>query len=268
MQVQSKHRIALALAICTIVGLVSIGASGQNRRRRRSRRHRPAATAPAGDASLTNPSEPTVVSTSDTSAGKNASSANSTGAGPQRVVDSDEAHMRRTITNLSGQVSQLTDKLTRMEEQQRALVDMERLSRAEQRAESLRAQLRGVEAQQGDLQARAEQVDYEIQPENIERALAPFGTTHPEDAREARRKQLESERGRIRAQLETLTASRTHLESDIATADAEVNRLRTRLDAAMAADAAQTPTTPADTTTNTSVPAPATNPPNSVPPNQ
>jgi len=71
-----------------------------------------------------------------------------------------------------------------MEEQQRSLVDIERLSRAEQRAETFRTQLRDVQAKETDLQAQLDQVDYALQPENIERVVGTFGTTHPEVARE------------------------------------------------------------------------------------
>ena len=109
------------------------------------------------------------------------------------------------------------------------------MTRAEQRAESLRAQLSDVQAKETQLQARADDIDYALQPANIERAVAMYGTTHPEEAREQRRKQLESEKTKVRAQLDTLIQSRTRLETSIAAADLEVDRLRQKLDAADAA---------------------------------
>ena len=138
--------------------------------------------------------------------------------------------MRQTIVTLSNQVTKLSEKLTQMEEQQRTLVDMERLTRAEQRAETLRAQLRDVQAKESDLQGQFEEVDYALKPENIERVVGTFGTTHPEEAREQRRRQLESQRTRIRAQLDQLAQSRVRLETAIATADTEVDLLRKRMD--------------------------------------
>ncbi len=52
--------------------------------------------------------------------------------------------MQQTINALSNQVNRLTDKLTQMQGNDRSLLDMERLTRAEQRSESLRSQqLRG-----------------------------------------------------------------------------------------------------------------------------
>jgi chromosome segregation ATPase len=144
--------------------------------------------------------------------------------------ESEQESMRRTVNRLSTQVNQLTDKLGQMEEQQRALVNLERLSRAEQRAENLRAQLRDVQAKEADLQARLEQLDYALQPENLDNALAGFGSTRPEQLREQRRRQLESERSRVRSQLDQLTNNRTRLESAIANADAEADKIRQLVD--------------------------------------
>jgi uncharacterized protein YlxW (UPF0749 family) len=94
----------------------------------------------------------------------------------------------------------------------------------------LRAQLRDVQAKQGDLQSKLEQIEYALKPESIDRVVAVYGTTHPEEARESRRRQLENERTRTQEQLNQLETGRVRLESAIATADAEVELLRRRLD--------------------------------------
>jgi chromosome segregation ATPase len=171
--------------------------------------------------------------------------------------------MRRTVNRLSKQVDQLSTKLSQIEGQQRALVDLERLSRAEQRAEAFRAQLRDVYAKEAELQARLEQIEYDIKPESIERSTAFYGTTRPDEARETRRRQLESERTRLQSQLNLMTTSRTRLESAIALADTEVERLRARLDAADQSGEPQkgdengtTPTTASDEATQAPRPAP------------
>jgi predicted nucleic acid-binding Zn-ribbon protein len=140
--------------------------------------------------------------------------------------------MKKTIRTLSTQVDKLNDKLTQMEESQRSLVDLERLSRAEARSAALRTELRDVQTKEADLEARAEDVDYALKPENIERATAGYGTTHPEEVREQRRKQLESEKQRLRKQLDQLAISHARLDEAIATSDAESDRLREKLKAA------------------------------------
>ncbi|MDX6384042.1 MAG: hypothetical protein QOK48_1615 [Blastocatellia bacterium] len=90
----------------------------------------------------------------------------------------------------------------------------------QERAANLRAQLADVQAKQTELQTRLQQIEEEIKPENIERSLAGIGSTHPEDLREQRRRQLDIERKGLQTQLDTLAASRARLESAIASADA------------------------------------------------
>jgi len=92
---------------------------------------------------------------------------------------------------------------------------------AQERAARLRAQLTDLQAQQADLQSRLAQLDEDIKPENIERSLAGIGSTHPEDLREARRRQLEIQRKGIQSQLDNLAATRVRLEAAIAAADAQ-----------------------------------------------
>jgi len=94
----------------------------------------------------------------------------------------------------------------------------------QERAARLRAQLADVQAQQTELQTRFSQVNEDLKPENIERSLAGVGSTHPEDLREARRRQLEIQRKGIQSQLDSLEATRARLETAITSADAESYR--------------------------------------------
>jgi hypothetical protein len=92
---------------------------------------------------------------------------------------------------------------------------------AAQTAENLRAQLLDVQAKEAALQEREQQLDEALRPENIERALAGIGSTRPEELRELRRRQLQSEKASVLAQLEQLAMSRARLETAIAAAAAE-----------------------------------------------
>jgi predicted nucleic acid-binding Zn-ribbon protein len=141
----------------------------------------------------------------------------------------DDADMQQTINKLSNQVDRLNDKLTQMQQNDRTLIDIERLTRAEQRAESLRAQQLDTESKLADAQSKLDQIEYQLRPENIERA-AGYGTVHPEEAREARARQLESEKSRVLSQVKILETSRTRLETSVSTADAEVDALRQRIE--------------------------------------
>ena len=91
--------------------------------------------------------------------------------------------------------------------------------RAADTAAKLRLQLIEVQTKEAEFRTRLEQLDEALKPENIERALAGIGSTHPEDLREHRRRQLTIEKNGVLAQLKTLEATRANLESAIATAD-------------------------------------------------
>ena len=203
-----------------LIGLFLVDSSAQ-RRRRKHRTRRPSAPR------ITNPAiyQPSPSDESSTNT-------NSSSEGIATPTNQNPDDMRQTIRTLSSQVDSLTNKINQMGESQHTLVDLERLSRAEQRSAALWAELRDVEAKQTELQARLDEVTYALKPENIERAVAGYGSTKPEEVREERRKQLENEKGRIEKQLSQLTANHTRLEQAIASADAEAESLRKRLDAA------------------------------------
>src|SRR5947207_9650824 len=99
-------------------------------------------------------------------------------------------------------------------------------SNAQERAANLRAQLIEAQARQAELQTRLQQLEEDLKPENIERSLAGVGSVHPEELREARRRQLEIGRRGVQSQLDVLAASRSRLETAIAAADAGSYRQR------------------------------------------
>src|ERR1051326_1836989 len=84
----------------------------------------------------------------------------------------------------------------------------------DQRVEALRAQLRDVTDKQAQLQAREQQLDEDLKPENIEHSLAGVGTTDATALRDQRRQQLERERASVEEQLQSLASSRSQLEAN------------------------------------------------------
>jgi hypothetical protein len=96
----------------------------------------------------------------------------------------------------------------------------QRPATAAESLEKLRAQLLEVQAKEQELRERAQQLEENLKPENIERSLAGVGSTRPEELREYRRRQLTNERDGVLAQLKLVETSRQRLEKAIA--DAEV----------------------------------------------
>jgi DNA repair exonuclease SbcCD ATPase subunit len=240
MQNRSIRYSAFLLAVLIAFSICAIEGDAQSRRRRRARRvTRPAVVRPVvtnpdiaapGSEQASGPDGERIISTAeDTPADTELTGETATPKKGKARTSSDQ-NMQRTINNLSNQVHRLNEKLTQMQENDRSLIDMERLTRAEQRAENLRAQQVDVESKLADLQSRLEQAEYSLKPENIERSAAGYGSTRPEEAREARRRALESERARLQSQIRILETSRARLEQSVATADAEVDLLRRRLE--------------------------------------
>jgi hypothetical protein len=92
---------------------------------------------------------------------------------------------------------------------------------AAQRAHELRMQLMDVQNREAELKARLEQLEFDLKPENIERHFSAVGSTRPEEQREARRRQLQTEKDLTVNQLEQLSVSRSRLETAIGEADAK-----------------------------------------------
>jgi hypothetical protein len=93
-------------------------------------------------------------------------------------------------------------------------------TRSQDVAANFRVQLSEVQVRQAEMQARDEQLEEDLKPENIENSLAGIGSTRPELLREQRRRQLEIARAHVRVQLDELDRRRTRLETAVAEADA------------------------------------------------
>lgn len=220
---------ALLLVSCC---LVEAEAQTKKKRTRRTTTKTAAPKPVITNPSIAPPSETTsgdvkIISTADAPA-EPAQSPDPT-ASPAKNTDPTQDDMQKTINNLSNQVNRLNDKLSDMNEDDRYHLDMERLTRAEQRAEQLRSQLMDTESKMADIEVKLEQIDYAIKPENIERATQGYGSVRPEDARDTRRRQLENERTRLRSQFKILETSKARLELASSTADNEVDLLRAKM---------------------------------------
>ena len=90
---------------------------------------------------------------------------------------------------------------------------------AAEAAQQLRNQLSQLNDREAEIKIRMQELDLELKPENIERYFAGYGSLHPEDLREARRKKLQIEKDRLLAQLNEIGQGRQQLEAAIVAAD-------------------------------------------------
>lgn len=244
----NRSRVSLLLAVFLV--LLCAGAAEAQRKRTTKR-----TVPPPTSTTDPNTGEVRIVSTADSDTDPATNTAPRTGR--TRTTNNTEPQTDpapTTISGLSRQVNSLSQRIKQMEASQRALVDLERLTRAEARADSLRIQLFAAQDRETALQGRIEELNYDLMPENIENIGALNGSTRPELVREQRRRYLESEKAKATAQLSNMSLNRNRLEGAVASADALVDRLRRTVEAE-GLEQESLPTTSGNRTPETTAPA-------------
>src|SRR3989442_6908465 len=131
MRDNSVRKLVIAVFAVFLIGGVLVDSAAQKRRRTRRRTSAPRITNP--EIYQPSPGDNSNSSSSDANSNSNSGQAE------------DPESMKRTIHTLSNQVDKLNDKLNEMQASQQSMVDLERLSRAEQRSLQLRTELRDVQ---------------------------------------------------------------------------------------------------------------------------
>lgn len=223
-----KSFLTVALMIAAIT-LFSVEIQAQKKKTSSTRKAKPVAspTPPSG--------EPVVVSRADEFRGID--SANLEPVGTPRRTDGEQTTQTadsdsKTIAELSARIKNLENGRHEKydEKQKRLLLNLDILTKAEQRSESLRKQRFELIEKQFSIQIKLDQIENDGRPEAIERTVSMAGSLRPEEIREARRKNLESEKRNLQALLTEIQATRTTLEQTVQRADAMVEKLRLKLE--------------------------------------
>jgi prefoldin subunit 5 len=146
----------------------------------------------------------------------------------QPVQGNQLEQMRKTIHDLTAELERFKKKVAELEKDRAIDIIQDRLTKQEQRAETLQAQLLGIAEKETSLQSRMDQLTEQLRPENINN-LQVGGSLHPEEVREATRRGLSNEKHRIQAQLDLLHHSHVRLETSMADSDAAIRRIRSKL---------------------------------------
>lgn len=154
------------------------------------------------------------------------------------IVANEMGLLRKSVQALTLRLREITDRAAAPggnpggspnDRTNRLALNLEILTKAEQRAEALRKELLDRIEKETSLRSRLTQNEEEIRPESIERALNPIGTTRSVELRDNRRRVLENEKRGSESLLSQTTQSRIRLEEDVRHADALVTRLRQRI---------------------------------------
>jgi len=126
------------------------------------------------------------------------------------------------------------------EQQKRMLLNLDILTRAEQRSESLRKQMFEMIEKENSVKTRLDQIESDLRPEAIQRSAVFSGSMRPEEVRELRQKSLDSEKRNLQSLLTEIQTTKESLAVTLAKSDLLVDKLRLKLekdiDGALAAD--------------------------------
>jgi len=137
-------------------------------------------------------------------------------------------------------ISELTDRIKALEsakkddydqKQKRLAMNLEILTKAEQRVESLRKLSYEMLDKENSIKTKLEQIENDLRPEMIDRSLAFQGSLRPEEVKAARKKNLEAERTNLQNMLTEAQRTRSNLDLNVQKAELLVEKLRTKLEA-------------------------------------
>jgi alanyl-tRNA synthetase len=141
--------------------------------------------------------------------------------------------LRKKVQQLTAEVQRLKRKVSEYEKDRLASTIQEQLTKEEQRGEGLQLHLIEIAAKEEPLQTRLDEINIQLRPDNIERALAGIGSVHPENAREDLRRKLLGESQRLMYQLQLFRQDRVRTQASLATTDAAIQRLKQKLTEAL-----------------------------------
>jgi len=154
------------------------------------------------------------------------------------IVANEIGLLRKSLQTLNIRLREISEKVLAPEanqsgspndKQNRIALSLDTLTRAEQRAEVLRKLFLELIEKETSLRNRQVQIEEDLRPESIERALNLVGTTRTVEVRDVRRRVLDNERKGLESLLNQIAQSRIRLEDDVKQADSLVFRLRQRI---------------------------------------
>ena len=116
------------------------------------------------------------------------------------------------------------------EKQKRLLLNLDILTRAEQRAEGLRKQVFEMIEKENAVKTRIDSLEYGLRPEEIDRSTAFIGSLRPEEIRASRKKSMEAEKTNLQSLLTQIQRTRTTLEASLLRSEDLVEKLRLKFE--------------------------------------
>lgn len=219
-------KIFLAVFVVSLCLIGSSEANAQTTRKKRSSIPQPVGT-PVPTSTLIIPE---IVRRSDETDLTNSTFLNENNQAVEDTEDVDALKEKVNALNAKIRSLEAGNKTEADAKEKKLLLNLDILSRAEQRSESLRKQLFEVIEKENAVKARIDQIVYDMRPEMIDRNVAFAGSLRPEDVRDARRKSLESEKMNLESLLAQIQSNRSKLEQSVERADYLVEKIRLKFE--------------------------------------
>jgi uncharacterized protein YukE len=153
-------------------------------------------------------------------------------ADPVGSIAIDLANISKSVNTLNQTLKSFVDKFEKVggmnfsEKQQKLVLAMEFLVRAEERLAILQRTQIEFTDKQSTTRSRLAQVDRDLTPQNIDRSVAFEGTTRADEMRESKRNALAAERAALQALLGQINSTLAETAEGVRDAESLVRRLR------------------------------------------
>jgi hypothetical protein len=227
-----RSRIILSGALAVVLSVFVSSAAAQTKTKKKKPAPKPRTVAvitPSGDAQVVSRADD--FPADDQQDGTLTTAQPNTTPGPETVEERIDRTNKR-VKDMGARIKSLeSSKPSSSEEKKKGLLlNLDILTRAEQRSESLRKQLFEMVEKENSIKLKLDQIENDIRPEAIQRQVAMAGTLRPEELRDTRRKNLEAEKKNMTDLLTQIQATKTNLESSVQRADLMVEKLRAKLE--------------------------------------
>ncbi len=216
--------------IASVAGLLILGGvfsvDAQTNRRRSTASTKPTATPTPVRA------DPEVISRADQYLDENGRVMTPVDPEAVRIAEPENRLSESYVSELELRLKALegNQKVDKGERQRRLGLNLDILTKSEQRVESLRKQYFEMVEKEAQIQQRLDTLELETRPDAIDRSVAFAGSLRPEVLREARQKTLAAERAKLQTLMAEVQKNKANLDLNVQRADSLVERLRTRLE--------------------------------------
>lgn len=230
-------RYTFVFVILGLLTVLSVDAFAQTRRKRTPRRTVPQ---PVTTQEIIQQTQPEVLGQTDVRQDETqVSTETETQTVQQQGTNGETESFQNKIDQFNTRIKEMNSRVSSLEssrrgdldeKQRKLLLNLEILSRAEQRAENLREKLFSLTEKENSIKAELEQVEYDSQEDVINRNLAITGSMRPEELRAQKLRVLQNKKTNLNNLLQQIQANKAGLEENVAKADLLVDKLRQKLE--------------------------------------